>query len=269
MPARPGAPATPPASSMSPPAGQPAYSMLCLVAAARSTPTGSPNRKPSGGRGSGSPRSTPSGDMPARWQRRCRRRPECWTRSTSSPWPTRWSTRSVSAFSRRRWATAAATATRSIEIRRLLCRGLETLSDSQLRKVETALQAGDPPYATTVAWAATQASALDLPRPNAEVGRTRALAALESLPNCPVPEVARLGRTLRAWRDELLAYFATDGASNGPTEAMNLLIEKRRRAAHGFRNFRNYRLRLLLAHGLPCQDQLTAQIRTRRPRFVA
>ena len=120
-----------------------------------------------------------------------------------------------------------------------------------------------------MAWAATQASALDLPRPNAEVGRTRALAALESLPNCPVPEVARLGRTLRAWRDELLAYFATDGASNGPTEAMNLLIEKRRRAAHGFKNFRNYRLPLLLAHGRACHDQPTARLRTRRPRFVA
>lgn len=41
-----------------------------------------------------------------------------------------------------------------------------------------------------------------------------------------------LGRTLPAWRTEPPAHFDTGGASNGPTEAMNLLIEKRRRAAH-------------------------------------
>jgi len=59
------------------------------------------------------------------------------------------------------------------------------------------------------------------------------------------PEVARLGRTLRAWRQQLLAYFATKGVSNGGTEAINLLIEKSR-IAHGFRNYTNYRLRILL-----------------------
>ena len=155
------------------------------------------------------------------------------------------------------------------EIRRLLRRGIETLSDRARRKIDIALQVGDPTYAITVAWAAAQQLRSIYHAPNPQVGRARALTALTSLPDCPVPEVARLGRTLRAWRTELLAYFDTGGASNGPTEAMNLLIEKRRRAAHGFRNFRNYRLRLLLAHGLPCQDQPTAQIRTRRPRFVA
>jgi len=60
------------------------------------------------------------------------------------------------------------------------------------------------------------------------------------------PEVARLGRTLRAWRQQLLAYFATKGVSNGGTEAINLLIEKTRRIAHGFRNYTNYRHRILL-----------------------
>ncbi|ADB73935.1 hypothetical protein Gobs01_03650 [Geodermatophilus obscurus DSM 43160] len=33
---------------------------------------------------------------------------------------------------------------------------------------------------------------------------------------------------------------------NGGTEAINLLIEKTRQLAHGFRNFRHYRLRILL-----------------------
>ncbi|MDP9434643.1 MAG: transposase [Actinomycetota bacterium] len=64
-----------------------------------------------------------------------------------------------------------------------------------------------------------------------------------------MPEVARLGRTLRSWRAQVLAYFDTHGLSNGGTEAINLLIEKARRLAHGYRNFTNYRLRMLLATG--------------------
>ena len=61
------------------------------------------------------------------------------------------------------------------------------------------------------------------------------------------PEVARLGRTLRAWKAQILAYFDTNGVSNGGTEAINLIIEKVRRLAHGFKDFDHYRLRILLA----------------------
>ena len=60
-----------------------------------------------------------------------------------------------------------------------------------------------------------------------------------------LPELHRLARTIDAWREEFLAYFTTGGISNGPTEAMNLLIKKIKRAGHGFPNFDNYRLRLL------------------------
>jgi transposase len=53
---------------------------------------------------------------------------------------------------------------------------------------------------------------------------------------CPIPEVAKLGRTLRQWRTEILAYFDTGGVSNGGIEAINGVIEKTRRLAQGFRN---------------------------------
>jgi len=53
----------------------------------------------------------------------------------------------------------------------------------------------------------------------------------------------RLGRTLRAWRAQPLAYFDTHGG----TEAINLIIEKVRRLAHGFKDFDHYRLRIMLA----------------------
>ena len=47
-------------------------------------------------------------------------------------------------------------------------------------------------------------------------GRRLAAHLVERLPACPIPEIARLGRTLRKWKDALNAYFDTDGASNAP-----------------------------------------------------
>ena len=52
-------------------------------------------------------------------------------------------------------------------------------------------------------------------------GQRLAVHLIESLPRCPIPEIARLGRALRKWKDALDARFDTDGASNGPTEAIN------------------------------------------------
>ena len=80
-------------------------------------------------------------------------------------------------------------------------------------------------------------------------GRHLAARLIQRLPTCPIPEIARLGRTLREWKDALDAYFDTDGASNGPTEAINGIIELGRRAARGYRNPTNYRLRMLLIAG--------------------
>lgn len=80
-------------------------------------------------------------------------------------------------------------------------------------------------------------------------GRATATKVLESFPTCLVAEIARLGRTLRSWQDQFLAYFTTGRASNGGTQAINGIIELHRRVARGFRNPRNYRLRMILAAG--------------------
>jgi hypothetical protein len=40
-----------------------------------------------------------------------------------------------------------------------------------------------------------------------------------------VAELTRLARTVRAWEGEILAFHAITGGSNGPTEAINLLIK--------------------------------------------
>jgi transposase len=82
-------------------------------------------------------------------------------------------------------------------------------------------------------------------------------------------ELSRLARTERAWETEILAWHATNGCSNGPTEAINLLVKKVKRVGHGFRNFDNYRLRLLLHCGVRWQTHRTARLRGRSPRLVA
>jgi hypothetical protein len=71
-------------------------------------------------------------------------------------------------------------------------------------------------------------------------------------------------RTVRAWEAEILAWHRTAGCSNGPTEAINLLIKKVKRVAHRFRNFANYRLRLLHC-GVRWQTHRTARLRGRFP----
>ena len=47
-------------------------------------------------------------------------------------------------------------------------------------------------------------------------GRRLATHLIERLPTCPIPKIARLGRTLRTWKNGLDAYFDTDGANNAP-----------------------------------------------------
>jgi hypothetical protein len=86
---------------------------------------------------------------------------------------------------------------------------------------------------------------------------------------CPIAEIARLGRTLTEWQTEICAYFDTGSASNGPTEAVNLLIEKIRRVGHGHRNFTNYPPRLLPHCGIEWPTILTPRIRRRSPRFAS
>jgi transposase len=84
-----------------------------------------------------------------------------------------------------------------------------------------------------------------------------------------VAELARLARTVTPWRDDFLAYFSAGRISNGPTEAVNLLVKKIKRVGHGFRNFENYRLRLLLHCGITWAHQTPTPLRGRLPRLAA
>ena len=132
------------------------------------------------------------------------------------------------------------------QIRGLLRHGVEHLSERQQAKLTQCLEAGDPDGEVEVAWQCYQQLRSIYHATTAD-GRRIAEKVIAGFPSCPIPEVARLGRTLKAWRQQLLAYFDTSGVSNGGTEAINLIIEKVRRLAHGFRDFTHYRLRILLA----------------------
>jgi transposase len=132
-------------------------------------------------------------------------------------------------------------------IRRTLQTGIEHLTDKQTARLEKCLPAGDPTWEVIIAWRAYQELRAIYHASSPTTGRQLAEKVITVLPTCPIPEIARLGRTLRAWREQVLAYFATGRVSNGGTEASNLIIEKTRRLGHGFRNFTNYRLRILLA----------------------
>src|SRR5690606_28270715 len=155
------------------------------------------------------------------------------------------------------------------EIRRLLRRRADRLTADALARLTAGLAAGDPAGELTTAWWAAQQLCLGYAIPDLTTARSHAAELIDTFLDCPVPEVARLGRTLATWRHEYLAYFDTNRASNGPTEAINLLIEKIRRIGHGYRRFDHYRLRLLLHCGTEWPTITTPRIRRRRPRFVA
>jgi transposase len=154
-------------------------------------------------------------------------------------------------------------------IRKLLLIATEQLTQRGRARLPAGLAAGDPTGEVAAAWQGKEL----LRAVYRAVGRPAARAALDRFyrwsDGVGVPELSRLARTVRAWEAEILAWHATGGCSNGPTEAINLLIKKVKRVGHGFRNFANYRLRLLLHCGVRWQTHRTARLRGPSPRLVA
>jgi transposase len=154
------------------------------------------------------------------------------------------------------------------EIRRLLLRGAERHSERSHARLDAGLAAGDPRDEVLDALLAKEAvRAMYAAEDPAEAAR-RFDAFVAECQESSVPELHRLARTALRWRHEILAHHAT-GASNARTEAGNLVVKKVVRVAHGFRSFRNYRLRVLLHAGVKWHTPPAARIRGRSPRLVA
>ena len=135
------------------------------------------------------------------------------------------------------------------QIRNLLRASRHRLTPRQKERLREAFTADEAHISVEVAYLLTQQVRDVFHQATPAQGRHLATRLIERLPTCPIPEIARLGRTLRKWKDAFLAYFDTGGASNGPTEAINGIIELGRRTARGYRNPTNYRLRMLLIAG--------------------
>ena len=134
-------------------------------------------------------------------------------------------------------------------IRHVLRAGRERLTPRQQTRLASAFAAHPDHVAVEVAYQCAQDLRDVFHQPTPARGRRLAQQLIAALPSCPIPEIARLGKTLRRWEAAFLAYFDTDGASNGGTEAVNGIIELGRRIARGFRNVEHYRLRMLLIAG--------------------
>jgi transposase len=151
-------------------------------------------------------------------------------------------------------------------IRKVLLTGDERLTHTGRVRILLGLRAGDPHDEVLGAWLAKE-SVRDIYL--ADRWADARILVDKAITGCladQVPEVRSLGRTLRSWRAEILAHHVT-GASNGPTEGLNLCVKKVKRAGHGFRTFEHYRLRVLLHAGgvtWPTRPR-PPRIRTRRP----
>ena len=156
------------------------------------------------------------------------------------------------------------------DVRKLLLLGAERVDDAGWARIHRALDAGDPDDAVRDCWVAKEKVRDVYLTDDVDLAAERLddaiawCAAAES-----GPELRCLVKMLKRWRTEILAHHRT-GASNGPVEAVNLLIKQVKRSGRGFRSFANYRLRILLAGGRrQCETHPVTSIRTRRPRLVA
>jgi transposase len=155
-------------------------------------------------------------------------------------------------------------------IRKLLLTGTERLDERGRNRMLLGLRIGDPRDEVLGAWLAKE-SVRDvyLTDERAEAA-TLVDKAIAGCAADDVEEIRSLGRTLAAWRTEILAHHDT-GASNGPTEGLNLCVKRVKRCGFGLRRFEHYRLRVLLHAGgvtWPLRPS-PPRIRTRSPQSNA
>jgi transposase len=151
-------------------------------------------------------------------------------------------------------------------IRKLLLSGAERLDERGQDRLLLGLRVGDPHDEVLGAWLAKESVREVYLTDDPDEAALLLDKAIAGCADDDVAEIQSLGRTLTAWREEILAHHQT-GASNGPTEGLNLCVKKVKRCGHGFRSFENYRLRVLLhAGGVTWPERPSPpRIRTRAP----
>ncbi len=135
--------------------------------------------------------------------------------------------------------------------RRALLVGEERLGDAAAVRLRSLLELGDPNAEVAIAYRVKERvrdfyRCADPQEARALLDDLVAHCTRREMPD----EIQKLGRTLRQWFDKICNFHLAK-MSNGPTEALNNLIKRIKRVGFGFRNFENYRFRVLLYAGKP------------------
>ncbi|KWR74026.1 transposase [Arthrobacter sp. W1] len=137
------------------------------------------------------------------------------------------------------------------EARRTVTVGLDLAIEKQKTRLEDLF--AEPAYQPVqLVWSVYQRMVDAYRQPKPEVGKWALSTLIDEIgAKVPagLPELKRLGTTLKRRKDDILAYFDHVGSSNGPTEAINGRLEHLRGIALGFRNLAHYIARSLLETG--------------------
>lgn len=140
--------------------------------------------------------------------------------------------------------------------RRLLTKAHERLDEAGENKLLGLLKAGDPKGEVQMTWHAKETIRSLYAIADPGLAEEFVGQLIDDLIDTSMPvEVRSLGRTIRRWRHQIVAWHRAR-VSNGPTEAVNNLVKRVKRVAFGITNFRNYRIRALLYAGRPNWDLL-------------
>ncbi len=135
--------------------------------------------------------------------------------------------------------------------RRTLTVGLDLTIETQKTRLENLF--AEPAYQPVeLVWSVYQPMVDAYRQPKPEVGKWALSTLIDEIgAKVPagLPELKRLGTTLKRRKDDILAYFDHVGSSNGPTEAINGRLEHLRGIALGFRNLAHYIARSMLGTG--------------------
>ena len=135
--------------------------------------------------------------------------------------------------------------------RRTLLTGVDLLTDKQVARLE-GLFADEQHAEVHATWSIYQRLVVAYRQPDKKLGRFLLDGVIDAI-SSGVPkelvELISLGRTLHRRAADVLAFFDRPGTSNGPTEAVNGLLEHLRGTARGFRSIVNYIARCLLDAG--------------------
>ena len=135
--------------------------------------------------------------------------------------------------------------------RKLLVKAHERLDAHGEEKLLGLLRAGDPKGEVADAWHAKEAVRELYTHDDPHLAGQWIDELIVDMGSEDEPlEVRSLGKTLKRWRSEIIAWH-THHRTNGPTEGVNNLIKRVKRGAFGFRSFDNYRVRSLLYAGKP------------------